>query len=106
MTKNTKTILGVVAVVGIGYWLYKKNWLKNPFSNFNANEDAFKHFTTDDNFLNLTQEGCQTFSGNVGYVGMAITSYGTNGGIIVSTGNGQTVVCPKGQRYVMPSTKV
>ena len=53
MTKNTKTILGVVAVAGIIYYAYKKNWLKNPFKNFTADEatfhdNAFKGFTADE----------------------------------------------------------
>ena len=93
MTKNTKMLLGVAVVVGVGYYAYSKNWFKNPFKNFVA----------DDNYLNLTApQGCQFYSGNVGYVGMPITSFGTQGGVIVSTGNGQTLVCPKGQRSVMP----
>jgi hypothetical protein len=93
MTKNTKTILGVVALGGLIYYAYKKNWVKNPFSNF----------VDDSKYSNLSaQQGCVTYGGNVGYVGMPITSFGTSGGVIVSTGSGQTVVCPKGQRSVMP----
>lgn len=53
MTKNTKTILGVVVVAGVIYYAYKKNWLKNPFKNFTADEatfhdSAFKGFTADE----------------------------------------------------------
>jgi hypothetical protein len=95
MTKNTKTLLGVVALVGVGYYAYKKNWFKNPFKSFTANE----------NYLNLTApQGCTFYSGNAGYVGQVITSWGANGGVIVSTGGGQTLVCPRGQRYTNPQS--
>jgi len=98
MTKNTKTILGVVALVGVGYYAYKKNWFKNPFKNFTANE----------NYLNLTAStpaGCKFYSGNVGYVGQIISSWVDGGGkrgVVISTGSGQTLICPEGQRSVMP----
>ena len=53
MTKNTKTILGVVVVAGIIYYAFKQNLLKNPFKSFTADEDtfhdnAFKGFTADE----------------------------------------------------------
>jgi hypothetical protein len=38
MTKNTKTILGVVAVVGIGYYIYTRNKKRDKnFSNYVGN---------------------------------------------------------------------
>jgi hypothetical protein len=53
MTKNTKTILGVVVVAGVIYYAYQKNWLKNPFKSFTADENtfhdnAFNNFTADE----------------------------------------------------------
>lgn len=95
MTKNTKMLLGLAAVVGVGYYAYKKNWFKG----------AYKNFASDDKYSNLTAPiGCTFYEGNTGYVGMILTGWGTNGGVIVSTGNGQTLVCPRGQRYTMPTS--
>jgi hypothetical protein len=50
MTQKTKTILGVVALGAVAYWLYNRNKQGkslNPFSNFSG----------DDNFFNLTAAG-------------------------------------------------
>ena len=95
---KTKTIIGALALGGLAFWIYKRKKDKkslNPFAKSSS-------FAGDDNFFNLTQVGtytsCQTFSGNAGYVGMPV---GSNG-VIVATGNGRTIVCPKGQTSTMP----
>jgi hypothetical protein len=95
---KTKTILGALALGGVAFYLYKRKKdgkSLNPFAKSSS-------FAGDEGFFNLTQVGyytsCQTFSGNAGYVGMPV---GSNG-VIVATGNGRTIVCPKGQSSNMP----
>lgn len=114
MTKNTKTILGVVAVAGIGYYLY------NQWKNKKGSSKNFANYVDDDFFnvggkltgqkesgivqagtrsgLDIGASGCEIVDGNVGYAGMALS----NNRIIVRTGNGTTLICPRGQRYDLP----
>jgi hypothetical protein len=57
MTKNTKTIIGVVAIGAVAYWVWKRNKAGkslNPFSNFSGDDNFFNasgrvsRFNTDD----------------------------------------------------------
>jgi hypothetical protein len=100
---NTKTILTVLVVGGVGYYLFnqwkKKQGTKN-FANY-----------VDDDFMNLEggkktkqatiggtgsqvgAQGCEIVTGNVGYTGMPLG----NNRIICRTGNGSTLICPRSQ---------
>lgn len=111
MTKNTKTILGVVAVAGIGYYLYnqymKNKGAKKNFVNY-VDEDFYnvgggkvtgtKQTTLSNTGANIGAMGCEIVAGNVGYAGMPLS----NNRIIVRTGDGTTLVCPRGQQSDMP----
>ncbi len=113
MTKNTKTILGVVAVAGIGYYLYMQYKKKQGAKNFaNYVDDDFFNVggkLTGQRESGLVQAGtrsgesigaigCEIVQGNVGYAGMSLS----NNRIIVRTGNGTTLICPRGQYSDMP----
>jgi hypothetical protein len=50
MTKNTKTILGVLVVGGLIYYAYQKKWLKNPFKSFAGEGDFFSFTANEDTF--------------------------------------------------------
>lgn len=111
MTKNTKTILGVVAIAGIGYYLYnqymKNKGAKKNFVNY-VDEDFYnvgggkvtgtKQTTLSSSGANIGAMGCEIVQGNAGYVGMPLS----NNRIIVRTGNGTTLICPRGQQSDMP----
>ncbi len=112
--KNKKLIIGVLVAGAVAFYIYKKNKDK-PKARMSS-------FTGDDSFFNLegigtpktketgivqagTRSGesigatsCEVVSGNVGYAGMVIG----NNRIIVRTGNGTTLICPRGQRYDLP----
>lgn len=110
MTKKTKTIIGVVAVVGIGYYLYKQmkknqgsnknfaNYVDEEFFNVGGKITGGKQTTLSTSGEQIGAMGCEIVQGNVGYAGMALS----NNRIIVRTGNGTTLICPRGQRYDMP----
>jgi hypothetical protein len=116
MTKNTKTLLTIAGVGVVGYIIYNKfikkgsknfsNFAEQEFSNY-ADEDFFNvgggkvtgtKQTTLQTGVNIGSTGCEIVQGNVGYAGMPLS----NNRIIVRTGNGTTLVCPRGQQYDMP----
>lgn len=85
MNKKTQQIVGSLAILGLGYWAYTKYGKKKSFANLTA----------------TAPQGCEFKSGNVSqsYVGKIV-----NGNqVIISTGNGQTLLCPIGQRFTMPT---
>ena len=112
--KNKKLILGLLVAGAVGYYFYKKNK--------NKSIGATSSFSGDDGFFNfgeigqpktketgivqagtrsgesIGQTSCEVVQGNVGYVGMALS----NNRIIVRTGNGTTLICPRGQRSDLP----
>ena len=74
MDKKTKTIVGVLAIAGLGYWFYMmKNKPKPAFANLTAKK-----------------KNCKTYSGDVSamYVGTIV-----GGGTVTATGNGTTTIC-------------
>jgi hypothetical protein len=87
MNKKTQQIVGALAILGLGYWAYTKYGKKKSFANLTASAP------------------CRFYSGNVGYVGQIITGWNDGHGqrgIVISQNNGQTLICPEGQRSVMP----
>lgn len=112
--KNKKLILGLLVVGAVGFYMYKKNRDKA--------KGSMSSFDGDDNFFNIEGIGtpktketgiiqagtrspesigasyCEVVQGNVGYAGMVIG----NNRVIVRTGNGTTLICPRGQRYDLP----
>lgn len=110
--KNKKLIFGLLAVGVVGFYIYKKNKDKA--------KGRMSSFDGDDNFFNfgevpktkqtvITQAGtrsgesigekyCEIVQGNVGSAGMRLS----NNRIIVRTGNGTTLICPRGQQYDLP----
>ena len=120
MKLSRKTIIGIVAVGAVAYYVWdrsRKGKSLNPFSSFSANEEEFlaslnaggeeAPYTTKSGTSQgstfyqptaggvRTLKGCKTYKGNVrqDYIGTVVD----NGRVIVSTGNGYTTVCP--QRY-------
>ena len=100
--KNKKLILGLF-VVGLGLYMYKKYKNKDTNTSF---EGIGQPKTKELGIVqagtrsgeSIGQSGCEVVSGNVGYVGMALS----NNRIIVRTGNGTTLICPRGQRSDLP----
>ena len=98
--KNKKLILGLL-VVGVGFYMYKK--YKNKDTSF---EGIGQPKTKESGIVqagtrsgeSIGQSGCEVVSGNVGYVGMALS----NNRIIARTGDGTTLICPRGQRNDLP----
>jgi len=83
MNKNTQKIVGALAILGLGYWAYTKYGKKKSFANLTA-----------------APQGCEFKNGNVS---QSLVGRIVNGNqVIVSTGNGQTLLCPIGQRSVTP----
>ena len=101
MTNKTKTIIGVVAVAGIGYYLYmqmkKKQGSNKNFANY-----------VDEDFFNMTSKksGCKLYAGSVSSPNGTVISQWEGGvrGVIVNNGSttGQTLVCPEGQTSLTP----
>ena len=73
MNKKTQTIVGVLAIAGLGYYFYMKNTKKPAFANLTSNK-----------------KNCKTFPGNI-----PTTFIGQNvgGGIVQSSGSGTTTLC-------------
>ena len=112
MKLSRKTVIGLVAVAAVGYYIYdrqRKGKSLNPFKSFTAEEDAFLN-----SWLNVGGEegasvkggklvryqgtgifstsGCKTYRGN------ANSPVGTildDGSIITATGAGFTTVCKR-----------
>ena len=82
MNKKTQQIVGVVAILGLGYWAYTKYGKKKSFANFTA------------------PQGCGFVSGNVS---QSLVGHIVGGKVVISTGNGQTLLCPPGQRFLLPT---
>ena len=104
MTNKTKTIIGVVAVAGIGYYLYTQwkkkqgnknfaNYVDSDFFNAGGKVTGSQQTTLSNSGINIGASNCEVVQGNVGYVGMALS----NNRIICSTGSGSTVICPRSQ---------
>jgi len=111
MTKNTKNILMVGGFAVVGYLIYKQmskpknfaNYVDDDFFNFGevnppkTKEQGIVQAGTRDG-QTIGQSYCEVVAGNVGNVGMPLS----NNRIIVRTGNGTTLICPRGQRYDLP----
>lgn len=80
MNKQTQMLLGV-GVVGVAAYLIWKS--QQPKANQTGNYKV-----------------CGIYAGDVS---VPIGTRVGNNGVIVATGGGRTVVCPIGQRYVMPT---
>jgi hypothetical protein len=116
MTNNTKTLLTIAGVGVVGYIIYKQFFKKGSKNFSNFAEQEFSNYTDEEFFnvgggkvtgtkqtalqsgVNIGATGCEIVQGNVGYAGMPLS----NNRIIVRTGNGTTLVCPRGQQYDMP----
>lgn len=87
MTKKTKTILGVVVVGYIAYYLYKRKKSGKsllPFGNFSG----------DDNFFNVVgkyPQGCQWYAGTTN----AIVGTILDGNRIIVQNKPNTIICPR-----------
>jgi hypothetical protein len=88
MNKKTQMIVGLVAVAGIGYWIWKSQKSKG-FSNFTKNTNSTMGKT----------KGCRLVDGGVN-IGPLPFRLGSGEYIISATytggpsGLGQTLVCP------------
>lgn len=106
MTKNTKTILGVVAVAGIGYYLYNQykknkgaknfaNYVDDDFFNFKGKTKGQKETgvvqagTLDGGTIG--ESGCELVAGNIS------VKYLSNNRVVCRTGNGTSLICPRSQ---------
>lgn len=105
---KTKTILTVLAVGGVGYYLYTQwrkkqgtknfaNYVEDDFMNFGGGKKT-KQATIGGSGEQIGAMGCEIVQGNVGYAGMPLS----NNRIIVRTGNGTSLICPRGQVRDMP----
>ena len=111
MKLSRKTIIGIVAVGAVAYYVWdrsRKGKSLNPFSSFSANEEEFLASLNaggeeapikGSTFYQPTStggvrtfKGCKTYKGNVSQdkIGMVLN----NNSQIMSTGNGYTTVCP------------
>lgn len=121
MTKNIKTLLSFLVIGGVGYFVYNEWKKRQPKKNFaNYVDDDFFNYVDADFYnvggkltgqkesgivqagtrsgLDIGASGCEIVEGNVGYAGMSLS----NNRVIVRTGNGTTLICPRGQRYDLP----
>jgi len=73
MNKKTQQIVGVVAILGLGYWAYTKYGKKKSFANLTAKK-----------------KNCKTYNGNISSV---FVGANVGGGTVQSTGNGTTTIC-------------
>jgi hypothetical protein len=111
--KNKKLILGLLVAGAVGFYFYNKskNKSKGATSSFDGDGDFFNFGETPPKKreTGIIQAGtrsgesigasyCEVVSGNVGYAGMSLS----NNRVIVRTGNGTTLICPRGQRYDLP----
>lgn len=112
--KNKKLILGLLVVGAVGFYIYNKNKNKSKgaTSSFTGGEEFFNFGeinppkTKETGIVqagtrsgeSIGQASCEVVQGNVGYVGMVLS----NNRIIVRTGNGTTLICPRGQRSDLP----
>lgn len=102
MKLSRKTMIGLVVVAAIGYYIYdrnKKGKSLNPFKSFAGKDDSAMGFAAkeDSAFFNAVgggsmtrRTGCQTYAGNVS---LPIGSRLADGRVITDTGRGTTTVC-------------
>jgi len=97
---KNKTIVTILVLGAVGYWVYTRNKAKkslNPFaksSKFTGDEATF----FDDTYFNASgRRGCEVYAGNVS---VRVPFRLGNGDIVVKTGGGTTVVCPPNQQGI------
>jgi hypothetical protein len=120
MNKNTKLILGGLALGAVAYWLLTK---KSTTASFVDDTKAIdwndlvkklpfrtkSKLSTSRLAGGRTQYytgGCAVYPGDFGTVGQIVTNwvddpYG-RGGIFVNSGTGRTIICPIGQLQTAP----
>jgi hypothetical protein len=86
MTKKTKTILGVLALGYIAFYLYKRKQSGKPLL-------PFGNFSGDDNFFNVIGKYPQSCTVHAGSTNASVGTI-LDGGRIIVQNKPNTIICP------------